>query len=165
MWSTPVSAVLQSDPPYTVDEVLENFAALLESMDFAQELALLGIRRFHFRHRQKVFRELRALYIGTWRLALLRSFPEEAEHIFTTFLAELLDEAETEKELERARAFDALVRGYVDRLRERGDADFTGVSGHIVNLFKHKNEDTIPRRLKLALLIRNTYTVIFDRLI
>ncbi|MEG1609761.1 MAG: hypothetical protein RR317_01090 [Bilophila sp.] len=159
-----MSAITPSAPPYTVDEVLENFAALLESMDFAQELALLGIRRFHFRHRQKAFRELRALYIGVWRLALLRSFPEEAEQIFATFLATLLDDAAPDKN-QRAKLFDTLVHSYVDMLHERGDADFTFVSGHIINLFKHKNEDTIPRRLKLALLIRNTYTVIFHRLI
>lgn len=160
-----VSAIVTSAPAYTVEEVLNNFDALLNSMDFDHELAILGIRRFHFRHRRKALRELRALSIALWRLALLRSFPEEGETIFETYLAGLLEDAETETEVERARQLECLVRSYVDMLQERGDSDFTVVSEHIVAQSKHRNEDTASLRLKLALLIRNTYIIIFHRLI
>ena len=50
------------------EEVLGNFSAILESMDFAQELELLGIRKLHFRQRKRAIRELRAMGIGLWRL-------------------------------------------------------------------------------------------------
>lgn len=43
------------------EEVLGNFSAILESMDFAQELELLGIRKLHFRQRKRAIRELRAM--------------------------------------------------------------------------------------------------------
>ena len=46
-----------------------------------------------------------------------------------------------------------------------GDTDFTTVSGHIVSLFRRKPGDTAAQRLKLALLMRNTYTDIFRHLI
>ncbi len=38
------------------EEVLGNFSAILESMDFAQELELLGIRKLHFRQRKRAIR-------------------------------------------------------------------------------------------------------------
>lgn len=52
-----------------------------------------------------------------------------------------------------------------DKFGERGDTDFTTVSGHIVSLFRRKSGDTAAQRLKLALLMRNTYTDIFRHLI
>ena len=61
------------------EEVLGNFSAILESMDFAQELELLGIRKLHFRQRKRAIRELRAMGIGLWRLGLKRSFPSDGE--------------------------------------------------------------------------------------
>ena len=103
----------QGSLPDMTEEVLGNFSAILESMDFAQELELLGIRKLHFRQRKRAIRELRAMGIGLWRLGL----------------------------------------------------DFTTVSGHIVSLFRRKPGDTAAQRLKLALLMRNTYTDIFRHLI
>ncbi|MFQ9492753.1 MAG: hypothetical protein ACLR0N_18890 [Bilophila wadsworthia] len=57
------------------------------------------------------------------------------------------------------------MRSYIDKFGERGDTDFTTVSGHIVSLFRRKPGDTAAQRLKLALLMRNTYTDIFRHLI
>lgn len=158
----PVSA----QPPYTVDEVLANFSAVLDSMDFARELAVLGVKRLHFRRRERLIRELRALSIGLWRLALHRSFPQDGETMFELFLARLAEEAPARsREAQRVLDFIQLARGYVELLWEKGDTDFMVASSHIVGLFKQKDQETASRSLKLALLIRNTYTVIFDRLI
>lgn len=147
------------------DIVLENFSAMLNGMDFAQELQLLGIRKFHFRQREKAFRELRAMSIGLWRLALERSFPSEGEALFERFMLSLYERCHTAKERERANAFDLLTRSYLDRFRERGDMDFTPVSGHIVSLFRGASPETASGRLKLALLMRDSYTSIFRGLI
>ena len=145
--------VSQSSLPDMAEEVLGNFSAILESMDFAQELELLAIR------------ELRAMGIGLWRLGLKRSFPSDGEFLFERFMLGLYEQAHTNKEREQANAFDLLVRSYIDKFGERGDTDFTTVSGHIVSLFRRKPGDTAAQRLKLALLMRNTYTDIFRHLI
>ena len=154
-----MSTVSQGSLPDMTEEVLGNFSAILESMDFAQELELLGIRKLHFRQRKRAIRELRAMGIGLWRLGLKRSF------LFERFMLGLYEQAHTNKEREQANAFDLLVRSYIDKFGERGDTDFTTVSGHIVSLFRRKPGDTAAQRLKLALLMRNTYTDIFRHLI
>ena len=157
--------VSQGSLPDMTEEVLGNFSAILESMDFAQELELLGIRKLHFRQRKRAIRELRAMGIGLWRLGLKRSFPSDGEFLFERFMLGLYEQAHTNKEREQANAFDLLVRSYIDKFGERGDRDFTTVSGHIVSLFRRKPGDTAAQRLKLALLMRNTYTDIFRHLI
>lgn len=146
-------------------EALRIFSLMLEGMDFAQELATLGIGKFHFRRREKALRELRAMSIGLWRLALQRSFPADGETIFERFMLGLYERARSPRERERANAFDLLARSYVERLSERGDGDFTAVSGHIVDLFQGRAPDAAARRLKLALLMRNAYLNIFRHLI
>ena len=146
-------------------EALRNFSLMLEGMDFVQELATLGIGKFHFRRRERALRELRAMSIGLWRLALQRSFPADGETIFERFMLGLYERARSPRERERANAFDLLVRSYVERLNERGDGDFTAVSGHIVDLFQERAPDVVARRLKLALLMRNAYLNIFRHLI
>lgn len=152
-------------PPSFCEEALHNFSLMLGGMDFSQELALLGIGKFHFRRRERALRELRAMSIGLWRLGLQRSFPADGEAIFERFMLELYERAHNSREREQANAFDLLVRSYVERLNERGDSDFTAVSGHIVDLFKRSSADAAAQRLKLALLMRNAYLNIFHHLI
>jgi len=147
---------VSAQAPYTADEVLANFSAVLDSMDFARELAVLGVKRLHFRRRERLIRELRALSIG---------LPQDGETMFEMFLARLAEAPAHSREAQRALDFIQLARGYVELLREKGDTDFMVASSHIVGLFKQKEQETASRSLKLALLIRNTYTVIFDRLI
>ena len=103
--------------------------------------------------------------IGLWRLGLKRSFPSDGEFLFERFMLGLYEQAHTNKEREQANAFDLLVRSYIDKFGERGDTDFTAVSGHIISLSRRKPGDTAAQRLKLALLMRNTYTDIFHHLI
>lgn len=153
------------EPPYTFEEVLENFTAVLASMDFTRELSVLGLKRLHFRRRRRLARELQALSVALWRLTLLRSFPHDGERMFETFLAQRAEYPEHSGEGKRARAFNELVRGYVALLQEKGDGDFMVVSTHIVELCKRSGADVAAQSLKLALLIRNTYTMIFERLI
>lgn len=124
-----------------------------------------GHTETHFRQRKRAIRELRAMGIGLWRLGLKRSFPSDGEFLFERFMLGLYEQAHTNKEREQANAFDLLVRSYIDKFGERGDTDFTTVSGHIVSLFRRKPGDTAAQRLKLALLMRNTYTDIFRHLI
>lgn len=161
----PGSIERQERPSSLQEEALENFSVMLAGMDFAEEVALLGIRGFHFRRRERALRELRAMSIGLWKLGLQRSFPSDGESIFEIFMLGLYGHAHSRREREKANAFDLLVRSYVEKLNERGDGDFTAVSSHIVDLFMPKAEDAASRKLKLALLMRNAYLHIFRHLI
>ena len=159
-----MSAASQDTPSYSVEEVLENFSAMLASMDYAQEIRLLGIGKWHFRRNKTVFKEFKALTIGLWRLCLKRSFPYDGDFIFERFMLELFEKNESDKARERANAFDLLVRSYIDLLGERGDADFTTVSAHMTALLAPRR-DSASLRLRLALRIRTIYTMVFSRLI
>jgi len=50
-------------------------------------------------------------------------------------------------------------------LETHKDRDFTVPSAHLVDLLPRKEKKTSILRLRLALLIRNLYTLIFERLI
>lgn len=156
--------VSQGSLPDMTEEVLGNFSAILESMDFAPGARAPGHTKL-LSQRKRAIPELRAMVIGLWRLGLKRSFPSDGEFLFERFMLGLYEQAHTNKEREQANAFDLLVRSYIDKFGERGDTDFTTVSGHIVSLFRRKPGDTAAQRLKLALLMRNTYTDIFRHLI
>ena len=67
-------------------EVLDRFAAMLENVDFNAQLATLGIRRLQFSRRKSALKELRAMYVGLWKLALNRSFPGKSVELFDKFL-------------------------------------------------------------------------------
>ncbi len=148
-------------PPCIHAEVLENFEALLADIDFAHELALLGITRWRPFLRRDMIEELTALTLGLWRLALERSFPSDHEELFETFLARQLRVRPPEK----AENFEKKTRAYVAMLETHKDRDFTVPSAHLVDLLPRKEKGTPTLRLRLALLIRNLYTLIFERLI
>lgn len=151
--------------PYTIEEVLDNFVVLLEGETFEQELRALGIGRMRFLYRGRAIASLRALHVALWRLALLHSFPKEGEHICSLFLESLRNRAKTDRERTRFEAFEQEVLSYRELLKDRGADDFTAVAAHLVSRFRPGASDSAAIRLRLILLIRNAYTVIFDRLI
>ncbi len=146
---------------YTLDEVVENFEALLGQMDFHHELGLLGVGRMRFHLRRKLKREWQLLTIGLWRLALERSFPHDGEDIFMAFLERQTRDLPPKK----AEAFTARVRDCVEGLRTHGDTDFMPTAEYLVAQAGRSRVDPTALRLRLALHIRNLYTLIFDRLI
>ena len=153
---------VHSSPVYTVDEVVDTFTALLASLDFDHELALLGVGRFRFIRRKRLVHELRALAVALWKLALERSFPEVSERIFSHFLER---ESAGFRNPERGQRFEKTVLAYVALLAKRREADFTEAGAHIVGFFKFPEARAAALRLRLALQIRALYTLIFDQLI
>lgn len=147
--------------PYSPDEVLANFNALLADIDFKTELTRLGIGRRHFFLRRKMVEELTALTLGLWHLALERSFPEDCETLFETFLSRRLCDCPPKQ----AQRFEEKTRAYVAMLETHKDRDFTGPGGHLVSLLTTDKQNKPTLRLRLTLLIRNLYTLIFERLI
>ena len=127
------------DDKSVVQEALENFAALLEDADFTAELELMGIGRMQFMRRRQMLVEWRGLYMALWRLALSSSFPQDAEHIFATFL-------------------------HAYRIA-KGDADFSDVARHLGSFSVQDEKQARSLTLRLVLHIRRAYKIIFDRLI
>ena len=82
----PNPAEIYEEEQSFVQLALDNFAALLDDVDFSAELALLGIGRLQFLRRRQMLVELRGLYIALWRLALGRSFPNDADTMLSVFL-------------------------------------------------------------------------------
>lgn len=144
-----------------VDEVLDNFEALLNDADFSKELKMLGAGRFSFLRRRQMLMELRALYMGLWHLGLLRSFPDTSNEIFLRFLQRHAQRYPGRGDAQlRLRA-----QQYKAMLGDTGDRDFTAVSRHLLS-FIHRDEATLKvLSLRLTLLLRSTYTFIFERLI
>ena len=70
---------------YSAAEVIGQFLALYNCLDFKAELEDIGIGRFQFMRRKKALRELRALCIALWGIALQKSFPDDAGSFFAKF--------------------------------------------------------------------------------
>lgn len=141
--------------------VQANFAALLQGTDFTAELEILGIGRMQFMRRRQMLVELRGLYMGLWRLALDSSFPHDADAIFADFLrayAVRYPDKVSGRVLERAEQ-------YWGMLQAKGKSDFSDVARHLCSFAPQEQGDARARVLRLVLLIRNAYTMIFDRLI
>lgn len=149
------------DEQAIIEEALANFAALLDDLDFTAELDLMGIGRLQFVRRKQMLIELRGLYAALWRLALGRSFPQDANDMFAAFLARYGDShagKQAAQIVERAGQ-------YWGMLEPGGDGDFSGVARHLASFVEREDKDQRPLILKLALHIRGAYRFIFERLI
>ena len=107
-------------------------------------------------------REFRALSIALWGLALQKSFPNDADAFFQEFRTALpvMFPAAKERELMENR-----INIYVDCLSVKKDADFLPVASYLAEVLALDAEDMRRLRLKLSLIMRNLYTLIFDRLV
>ena len=100
---------------------VRNFTAILDDMNYRPVLDILGVGTFQFTRRKLLTREFRALYVGLWRLALMRSFPTRHAELFQAFME---GEAARCKDRRQAVAWAELVMQYAGKLSEHGDADF-----------------------------------------
>lgn len=147
---------------FSPDEVIEPFKAILLSLDYQPMLDALGIGNFHVFRKKKALRELQALSISLWKLALQRSFPNDFSLFYTAYMEASLPVKQGSKEADR---FTARVNTYNDLLADKKENDFSPVAQYLANIFTD-NEDASKRfTLKLSLLLRNLYTVIFDNLV
>lgn len=149
-------------PAYTVEEVVDNFKALLAQMDFERELHLLQVSRMRFITRRKLKSEWVAVLIGLWRLALDRSFPQDGDQIFESFIEQR--KAALNKQA-RIDVFIKKANDYVLLFREKGDADFTLPAEHMVDKLRLSERQSRPLRMRLILHFRELYKLVFERLI
>ncbi|MDR2160589.1 MAG: hypothetical protein LBO77_00365 [Desulfovibrio sp.] len=148
--------------PYSAEEILRLFLALYESLDFSPHLAELGITALHIRRRHKALREFRALSIALWRLALRKSFPQDADAFFAALVETAPFLAGSGKDRARLRE---RVNVYVDIMEGKKDSDFLPVATALVETLAPRAGDGARLRLKLSLLIRGLYTLIFEKLV
>lgn len=144
-----------------VQEALDNFAVLIDDLDFSAEMELLGIGRFQFLLRKLMRTELTGLYMALWRQALARSFPAFAPEMFHNFLDRYVDDHPGK--IGMAIMERALL--YWKMIQPAGDSDFSNIANHLTSFVVKENRDTRALNLKLALHIRKTYRFIFERLI
>lgn len=160
--TTPETPARIQPASYSAEEVVATFSAILASLDFQPMLEALGIGKRHVFRKKKAIRELEALAIGLWKLALQRSFPNDFALFYDNYMETALPGRFSPKEAAR---FQARVNTYNDLLVEKKENDFTPVAKYLADIFTDSEDASKRFTLKLSLLLRNVYTVIFDNLV
>ena len=150
------------NPAYTHEEVIANFRALADSWDFNATLRQLGINATHIMRRKQMLLEFKGLFIGLWRLALTRSFPEDGQQIFEGYLESCLSRPKNAK---KAIQLAERARQYAEMLALRGCTDFSEISRHLTSFLDLPESARKSVTLKLALDIRQMYNIIYERMI
>jgi len=146
----------------TPEALISTFESLLDGVDYREVLELLDVGALQFQRKKRLKQEFRALYIGLWRLALRRSFPDEYRTVFQTFMER---QAQLVKDKNADPGSVELVFQYVDKLTEHGDTDFSEVGRHLLSLLEFDETQTRVMILKVALHLRRMYTYFFDHLL
>lgn len=147
-----------------IQEVLERFSSMLGNVDFEAQLDTLNIGRFQFSRKKAALNELKAMYVGLWKLALNRSFPGQSTEIFEKFLDPEAIKSKSKKR--KAEEFRSLCHEYIKTLEVEGDTNFINVAILICqHLGRTRQEDLRRISLQLALDMRSMYHHIFERLI
>ena len=147
-----------------IQEVLERFSSMLGNVDFETQLDTLNIGRFQFSRKKAALNELKAMYVGLWKLALNRSFPGQSTEIFEKFLDPEAIKSKSKKR--KAEEFRSLCHEYIKTLEVEGDTNFINVAILICqHLGRTRQEDLRRISLQLPLDMRSMYHHIFERLI
>ncbi len=147
---------------FTAEEVSRTFDGLLATFDFKAQLEEIGLGPLHFIKRARARLEFIALSIALWKLALDKSFPQDARLFFRHYMDTapfLQGESKPAKELR------GHITTYVSLMVPKGDADFSAVSEHLAANLGCQDQDMRRQRLKLSLIIRSLYAIIFNNLI
>lgn len=155
------SSVDAGGPLYTKEGVLKHFEEVLGSLELKQQIAELGCGMNSFFTKSRSLTEFTAMSIGLWKLALERSFPNEAEDFFTEFLT---SSASLGKGKKRAQMLE-LVREYDVLFAPQKTDDFTAVAQHMADNLANATADRKALQLRLSLNIRKLYQTIFNHLI
>ncbi len=143
------------------EEVTANFAALLNDVEFTQELAVFKIGLFNRALRRTLLNELRMVYIGLWAYALEQSFPQTALSFFQYFVDHYV---QTLPENVQKPTYDKIM-DYRDMIVRSDAKDFNHISLHLLSFTKINEETLKADTLRLSLALRNHYTFIFQRLV
>ncbi len=145
------------------ENVVQRFASLVQSFDFEDEFRVLEIGKLHIVKKRNALRELKALYVALWKIALDKSLPDQADDIFQRFLDSL---AQNFKLNDNASAFlKRRIAVYDTLLNPTKEQNFTDVASKLLTTISKRKEPRQSLVLKLSLHIRKVYTLIFKELI
>ncbi|WP_157471188.1 hypothetical protein [Halodesulfovibrio spirochaetisodalis] len=147
---------------YAESDLFENFDALLETYDISNELMVFELGKFHFLRKRKAKQELKALFYALWKLALKQSFPDDYERFFSTYCKDNNLEKDAAG---NATTFFRSVEVYNTLLAEHGTSNFSNVADFLTDQLVKDSSRREYITLKLALSIRSTYNLIFQKLI
>ena len=147
---------------YNADEVIANFERLLATLDFKAEMHEMGVGTLQWLLRAKVRREFTALSIAFWKLALEKSFPDQAEAFFAEYRSRspLLTGSSRQ-----AKQMNVCLDACLDILVPKKETDFSPVALHLATIFYPKKADTKRVQLRLSLNARSLYSLIFNNLV
>ena len=147
---------------YSADEVIANFDRLLATLDFSAEMHDMGMGSLQWILRSKARKEFTALSIAFWKLALEKSFPDQAEVFFAEYRSRspLLTGPSR-----KANRMNARLDACLAVLEEKKEADFSPVARHLTSVFFPKRADTKRAQLRLSLSARSLYSLIFNNLV
>ena len=146
-----------------VADVIQRFEGLLLSFDFEEECRILEIGKLHVVKRRNALRELKALYIALWKIALDKSLPEKSEEIFQGFIERI---PETLDYNDNAAAFlRRRIAVYDTLLEPTKEQNFNEVSSKLLSTVTKRKELKENQVLKLSLHVRKVYTLLFKKLI
>ena len=146
---------------YAPEEVLARYEAMLESVSFQHEIAELGCGLDSLFNRSRSLAEMKAMHAALWKLALERSFPDDAENFFRYFMeySPTLGKGKNRAKMQQR------INIYVDLSASRKVADFTPIAQYMADTLAGNLKDQKTVRLKLSLAARRFYQSVFDQLI
>lgn len=146
---------------YAESDLFENLDALLDTYDMSNELVVFELGKFHFLRKKKAKQELEALFYALWKLALKQSFPDNYEDYFSSYCK--LKNLEKDSKGNATTLFRS-VEVYNTLLAEHGTKNFSTVADFLADQLIKDSSRREHITLKLALSIRSTYNLIFQRL-
>ncbi|MCL1889149.1 MAG: hypothetical protein FWF99_01420 [Desulfovibrionaceae bacterium] len=146
---------------YAEEDIFRRFEEVLVSLNLRQEITELGCGLNGIFRRGRVLRELNAMCVALWRLALEQSFPEQAETLFRNYLEDHPDLGRGRKRKQQV----GLIQVYCELSSEKKIGDFTPLAQYLTNKLNPGEDNKKILLFKLSLTIRKLYQTIFNYLI
>lgn len=148
-------------PLYTKEEVLQRFDDIFESLNLKGEIKSIGCGLYGVFKRGRSLREFTAMTISLWRLAMEKSFPDESDEFFRSYL-------NSSSRLGTGKKRDVMLQrigAFWDLFSIHKTGDFTPISHYMSEYLAENAEDRKTINLKLTLSMRRIYKTIFEYLI
>ncbi len=143
-----------------IENVILNANSMLSDIDLYQELDALHLSAFAWLKKRHMVEEFTTLYIALWRFALDRSFPENSEFLYSTFMAQ-------EKIFSKSKKVKCVqkIDFYYAKLIDKKESDFTAIASHLLENADIRENKKKAANLKLSLILRAKYQFLFDNLL
>ncbi len=143
-----------------IENVIRNANSMLGDLDLYQELEAFHLNVFSWLKKRRLVEEFTTLYVALWRFALDRSFPENSEFLYTSFMRE-------EKLFSRSKRVKCVqkIDFYYAKLIDKNESDFSAIAAHLLAFADIRENKKKAANLKLSLILRAKYQFFFDNLL